>query len=60
MTVIIEGMKCIHCKSRVELGLKEIGAKNISVNLEKGEAYFEGVSLEVAKNKIEELGFDVK
>mgnify|MGYP003293455580 CR=1 FL=1 len=60
MIVKIEGMKCIHCKNRVETALKEIGASNICVDLEKCEAQFDGVNYEVVKEKIEDLGFEVK
>ena len=60
MIVKIDGMMCMHCVNRVKKGLTENGATNVEVNLEKGEASFENLSYESAKEVIEDLGFDCK
>ncbi|MCF6136732.1 copper chaperone CopZ [Pseudalkalibacillus berkeleyi] len=64
-TLQVEGMTCNHCKSAVTNALKELdGVKEVTVNLEKGEAsvvYEEGtVNESDMKNAVEDQGYDVK
>lgn len=60
MKVKISGMSCMHCVNRVKKALEGLGAKNVEVDLKKGEASFTDVDLNVAKELIENLGFDVE
>lgn len=60
MIIKIEGMSCGHCVNRVKNGLEKAGAVNVSVDLKKGEASFENLDESIAKEVIEDLGFDVK
>lgn len=60
--ILIEGMSCGHCVNHVTEALKEVGAKDISVNLEKKLATAElgeDVSDESIKLAIEDAGYDV-
>ncbi len=58
----VEGMHCDHCRLAVEVAMNQLsGAKGVKVDLEKGIVSWEsiGVTMEVIKETIEDLGFDV-
>ena len=60
--ILVEGMSCSHCVNHVSEALKEIGAKDVDVSLEKKIATVqisEDITDEVIKAAIEEVGFDV-
>lgn len=60
--IIIKGMSCKHCSSRVENALKSIPGVDAKVDLENGTANIfsdKEISKEVITEKIEDLGFDV-
>lgn len=60
-TVMIEGMHCSHCSSRVEKALSSMGF-TVSVNLDEKKAVVESASDfsdDDIRNTIEDLGFDV-
>ena len=60
--ILIEGMSCGHCVNHVTEALKELGAKDISVSLEKNLATAdlgEDVSDESIKLAIEDAAYDV-
>lgn len=59
--ILIEGMSCGHCVSHVAEALDEIGAGNIKVNLEEGNAVAEvgDIADETIKAAIEDAGYDV-
>ena len=61
MTVKIKGMRCQHCVSATTKALSDIdGVENVKVDLEKGEATFDGqISLEEVKKAIAKIGFEV-
>ncbi len=60
-TVAVKGMSCQHCVSSVSEALSNIdGLKNVSVNLELGQATYEedsSVADDVIKKAISEAGF---
>ena len=60
-TVSIKGMSCQHCVASTQKALEEIpGVSNVVVNLEKGEASYEGnVAPEVVQEAITKIGFEV-
>lgn len=60
-TVKIKGMSCQHCVASTTKALESItGISNVSVNLEKGEASYDGdVSMETIKDAILKIGFEV-
>ena len=58
MQLKILGMMCGHCVKRVENALKQAGATKIKVEI--GKAEFDGIDESVAKEAIEDLGFDIK
>jgi len=60
-TVKIKGMSCQHCVAAVTKALTAIpGISNVQVDLQKGEARFEGnIKLEVIKTEIAKIGFEV-
>ncbi len=60
-TVQISGMKCQHCVNSTQQALEAItGVSNVSIDLDKGEASFEGdVSVETVKEAIAKIGFEV-
>lgn len=60
-TVKIKGMSCQHCVASTTKALESItGISNVSVNLEKGEASYDGdVSRETIKDAITKIGFEV-
>lgn len=61
MKVIIDGITCEHCRTRVEKALSEIdGIKRAAVDLEGGFAVLEmekDVSVEVLRKAIENAGY---
>ncbi len=59
-TVKIKGMSCQHCvKSTIEALEKLPGISNVEVNLEKGEASYEGeIMIQTVKESIEKIGFE--
>jgi copper chaperone len=61
MTVKIKGMRCQHCVNATSRALEEIdGIANVRVDLEKGEATFDGeVSPGIIKEAIAKIGFEV-
>ncbi|SHO45678.1 heavy-metal-associated domain-containing protein [Desulfopila aestuarii] len=60
-TVKIKGMSCQHCVGSVKKALEAIpGVNDVTVDLEKGEARYEGVvSRDDIKKAILNIGFDV-
>ncbi|MGK0465566.1 heavy-metal-associated domain-containing protein [Clostridium sp.] len=60
--LFIEGMSCGHCANHVSEALKDIGAKDVEVNLDKKFAtaeISEDITDEAIKGAIEEVGYDV-
>lgn len=58
--VLIDGMSCTHCSSRVEKMLNSIPGVNATVNLESKTAEVTGeVSDEMIRNAVENAGFEV-
>ena len=60
--ILVEGMSCGHCVNHVSEALKEIGAKEVEVNLETKLATAEigdNISDDVIKAAIEDVGYDV-
>lgn len=60
-TVKIKGMSCQHCVGSTKEALEKIpGIQNVVVDLDKGEAIYEGeVSAEDVKQAITAIGFEV-
>jgi copper chaperone len=58
MKLNVLGMMCNHCVKRVENALKEAGATNLKVEI--GSVEFDGIDENLAKETIEDLGFDIK
>ncbi len=60
-TVSIKGMSCQHCVASTKKALEEIpGISNVEVNLDKGEARYDGdVDADVIKDAITKIGFEV-
>lgn len=60
-TVKINGMRCQHCVNATTRALEELeGVANVRVDLEKGEATFDGeVAPDVVKDAIAGIGFEV-
>ncbi len=58
-TVSIKGMSCPHCVASTKKALEEIpGISNVAVNLEKGEASYDGdVETNTIKEAVEKIGF---
>ncbi len=61
-TIQIKGMSCQHCvKSTKEALEKILGITDVEINLEKGEASFNGdVDLENIKKAINKIGFETE
>jgi copper ion binding protein len=61
-TIKIKGMSCQHCVASTTKALEAIdGINNVAVNLEKGEASYDGdVSLETIKDAIKKIGFEAE
>ena len=60
--ILVEGMSCGHCVNHVTEALKEVGATDISVSLEKKLATAEianSITDEAIKAAIEDAGYDV-
>jgi copper chaperone len=59
--VSIKGMSCPHCVASTTKALEGIsGISNVQVNLEKGEARYDGdVDLNVVKEAVSKIGFEV-
>ena len=60
--ILVEGMSCGHCVNHVREALKEIGATEVEVSLERKLATAEladGVTDEAIKAAIEDAGYDV-
>ncbi len=60
--ILVEGMSCGHCVNHVSEALKEIGAKDVDVNLDKKLAtaeISEDITDDVIKAAIEDAGYDV-
>ncbi|WP_443661656.1 heavy-metal-associated domain-containing protein [Clostridium sp.] len=60
--ILVEGMSCEHCVNHVSEALKEIGAKDVNVNLEKKLATAEisdNITDDAIKLAIEDAGYDV-
>ena len=60
-TVKIKGMSCQHCVASVTEALKAIpGISNVQVDLQKGEARYEGdIDSDRVSQAIRSLGFEV-
>lgn len=58
-TLKVEGMHCPKCVASVTKALSEVpGLSNVSVNLEKGEATFDGeASADAIKDAVDKIGF---
>ena len=60
--ILIEGMSCGNCANHASEALKDLGAKNVEVNLDKKFATAEisdDITDEAIKGAIEEVGYDV-
>ena len=60
--ILVEGMSCSHCVNHVSEALKEIGAKDVEVNLERKFATAEigeDITDDAIKLAIEDAGYDV-
>ena len=59
--VKIKGMSCGHCVASTKKALENIaGISNVQVNLDKGEATYDGeVDPDIVKNAISKIGFEV-
>lgn len=60
--ILVEGMSCSHCVNHVSEALKEIGAKDVEVNLERKLAtaeISEDITDDAIKLAIEDAGYDV-
>lgn len=60
-TVSIKGMSCPHCVASTKKALEEIsGISKVEVNLEKGEASYDGdVDTSKVQEAISKIGFEV-
>ena len=58
-TLKVEGMHCPKCVASVTKALSEVpGLSNVSVNLEKGEATFDGEApVDAIKEAVDKIGF---
>lgn len=60
--ILLEGMSCNHCVNHVTEALKEIGATDVEVNIDKKLATAEvreDITDEIIKEAIEEVGYEV-
>ena len=60
--ILIEGMSCGHCVNHVVEALKEIGAKDVDVSLDKKLAtaeISEAIADEAIKAAIDDAGYEV-
>ena len=60
-SVKIKGMSCGHCVASTKQALEKIpGISDVEVNLDKGEATYQGeVDIQVIKEAISKIGFKV-
>lgn len=60
-TIKIKGMNCQHCVGATRKALENVtGISNVQVDLEKGEATFDGqVDIQTVKEAIAKIGFEV-
>lgn len=62
-TLNVQGMSCGHCKAAIESAVKEVGASDVTVNLEAGtvDVTYDTakVGLQKVKDAIEDAGYDV-
>jgi copper chaperone len=60
-TVKIKGMRCQHCVGSTKEALEKIqGVTEVKVNLEKGEATYQGeVESKIVKEALTKIGFEV-
>ena len=61
-TIKIKGMTCNHCVMAVTKALNEIeGIKDVKVDLERGEAFFEGksIDMDLVREKVKKAGYEV-
>jgi Cu+-exporting ATPase len=61
-TILIEGMSCGHCTSRVEKalnGLDGVTVKSVSVDNKNAIVEVNNVSEDLLKETVEDMGFDV-
>ena len=60
-TVLIKGMSCQHCVASTKKALEKVpGVSNVVVDLDKGEASYEGdVDRDVITDAITKIGFEV-
>jgi len=61
-TILIEGMSCGHCTSRVEKalnGLEGVTVKSVSVDNKHAIVEVDNVSEDLLKETVEDMGFDV-
>ncbi len=63
ITIMIEGMSCSHCTSRVEKALKDVkGVTDVTVSLDNKNAVVtadDNVSADILKNAVTNAGYDV-
>ena len=59
-TLHIRGMKCQHCAAATQKALEALGATNVQIDHNKGEARFEGqIDREMARQAIAAKGFEM-
>ena len=60
-TIKINGMRCQHCVGSTKQALEALeGVSNVSIDLEKGEATFDGeVDMDAVKAAVSAIGFEV-
>lgn len=57
----VNGMSCSHCESSIKnslLSLEGINEVNVNINNKTVEVTYEGISLEIIKDTIEDQGYD--
>jgi copper chaperone len=59
-TIVIKGMRCQHCVGSTQQALEKIpGVSDVTVDLEKGEATYQGdVDIRIVKEAIAKIGFE--
>lgn len=59
MTILrIHGMRCQHCAATAKKALEELGASEVAIDLDRGEARFEGkLDSEAVRRAIAAKGF---
>lgn len=59
-TLRINGMKCQHCQKAAKKALEDLGATQVVIDLEKGEASYEGdLSKEAIGKALADKGFEL-